>query len=158
VVRVAGETINRSGIVWFAVKPQLEQNLLTQAHIEDQGYIAVKGEYLLSGTITVNLKGAGAIIMTLIGPNYFPSVVYTAFRAESRPRQFSPLHLVAAGTRPALFGSCLPQYGGVCTWGDYSAAAIDGLDESIWLAAEYIPGGPATRYENWGTRILEISP
>lgn len=157
-VHVAGDTVNRSGIAWFAVWPKVDQNLLTQARIEDQGYIAVKGEYLLSGTIAVNQNGTGAMVMTLVGPDYFPGVVYTTFRADGETRNFSPLHLVSAGTRPASFGSCLPQNGGVCTWGDYSATAIDNLDGSIWLAAEYIPGEPAIRYENWGTRILDISP
>lgn len=157
-VRVAGETVNRSGIAWFAVRPELEQNRLTQVRVEDQGYIAVKGQYLLSGTITVNQMRIGAVIMTLVGPDYFPSVVYTTFSAEGSSRKFSPLYVVAAGTGPAKLGSCMSQYGGVCTWGDYAAAAIDGLDESIWLAAEYIPGGQATSYENWGTKIVEILP
>ncbi len=158
-VHVVGDTVNRSGTAWFAVRPQIDHNILSSAHIQDQGYIAVKGEYLLSGTLTVN-KGAGAMIMTLVGPDYFPSVAYTTFTtdANGKATNFSPLHLVAAGSEPDKYGSCLPQYGDACSWGDYSATAIDNLDGSIWLATEYIPGGFATRYENWGTRILQITP
>ncbi len=156
-VNVDGESVNRAGVAWFAVRPTIEHGQLTQARIEDQGYIATKGEYLLYGALTVNQAGKGLIIMALVGPNYYPSVVYTTFSANGTQKNFSPLHLVVSGNGPANIGACRPAYGGICTWGDYSAAAVDGL-RNIWLASEYIPGGAVTRYENWGTRIIEIMP
>ena len=72
------------------------------------------------------------------------------------PRPSASGELIQISSDP--YHNNIPQYGGVCTSGDYAAAAIDGLDNGIWLAAEYIPGGPATSYENWGTRIVEILP
>ncbi|HEX6478892.1 MAG TPA: hypothetical protein VF043_08600 [Ktedonobacteraceae bacterium] len=159
VVNVGGETVNRSGVAWFAIGPQVEHGQLTAARMEDQGYIGVKSEYLLYGALTVNGKGQGVVVMALAGPDYFPGAVYTTFSTGGSQRNFSPLHLVAPGAGPAAIGTCLPQYGGACAWGDYSATAlVDGPQGSIWLATEYIPGGAATHYENWGTRILEITP
>ncbi len=55
VVNVDGETVNRSGTAWFAIKPQLEHGQLTQAGIFDQGYLAVRGEYLLYAALTMNI-------------------------------------------------------------------------------------------------------
>lgn len=157
-VNVTGEPVNRTGTAWFSIRPEVEQGQLIQARIEDQGYIAVKGEYLLYAALTVNQEGKGIAVMALVGPDYFPSVVFTTFAAKGVNRNFSPLHLVASGSEPAKIGACRPQFGGICTWGDYSAAVVDSTDGSIWLATEYIPAGAATPNENWGTRILEIEP
>lgn len=42
-------------------------------------------------------------------------------------------------------------------WGDYSAAAV-GPNGDIWMATEMIPGGPRTKYGNWGTFIGRTHP
>jgi hypothetical protein len=157
-VNVAGEQVNRTGAAWFSIRPEVEHGQLIQARIEDQGYIAVKGEYLLYAALAVNQEGKGVAVMALVGPDYFPSVVYTTFTASGVNRNFSPLHLMTTGIGPAKIGACRPQFGGICTWGDYSAAVVESTNGSIWLATEYVPAGVATPNENWGTRILEIAP
>ena len=40
-------------------------------------------------------------------------------------------------------------------WGDYSAAVADG--ENIFIATEYISGGPRDFFVNWATSMSEIT-
>ena len=42
-------------------------------------------------------------------------------------------------------------------WG-YPLLHVQGQNGSIWLAAEYIPGGPRTLLANWGTFIGHVTP
>lgn len=156
-VNVGGDAENRSGVAWFAVKLGSGGNALSGAHIQDQGYLGVKGLSLLTGNIAVNARGQGVVLVSVMGPDTYPSVAYTTFSAKDAHPAFSPLHIAAAGAASIKDATCTQKFGGVCAWGDYSATAVDSSDDSIWLAAEYIPG-PSDAYENWGTRILQLQP
>lgn len=156
-VNASGDTENRAGVAWFSIKLGAERDPLSGAHIQGQGYLGAKGLSLLNGNIAVNAAGQGVVVVSVMGPDTFPSVAYTTFSAKDAHASFSPLHIAAAGSGPVKDATCTSKFGSVCSWGDYSATAVDSSDGSIWLAAEYIPG-PSDTYENWGTRILQLQP
>jgi len=101
----------------------------------------------------VNAKGQGAIVFTLVGPDYYPSVA------------FLPISPTAIGSTIQIAGvGAFPEDGftgynnfGLSRWGDYSAAVV-AADGSIWMATEYIPNAPRTTLANWGTYIVTYNP
>ena len=156
---VAGES--RTGIAWFAVKPKFEGPTL-KGRVVRQGYVAVAGNNVMYPSVGVNRDGEGAIGVTLVGPDYFPSAAYAVLN-EGGTSPF--VHVAAAGQGPEDGFTGYKAFGGngAARWGDYSAAVWDG--ERIWFANEYIPTSCAvnalpcrTMLANWGTRISKVKP
>lgn len=152
IVNIPFDTTARSGGAWFNVKPQLNGsgNVLAGASVVNQGYLAVKGNYLLYPAIAVSPQGSAAIVMTLSGQNYFPSAVYSVLKEGHGT--FGAVFIAGAGTGPYDPGGT--------RWGDYSYAALDPSGESFWLATEYIPpkfSQTTDGFVNWGTRVLQVS-
>ena len=123
-----------------------------------QGYLVVNGNHLLRPAIAVDALGRGAIVVTLVGPGYFPSsamVPFSAFAAGGT------LQIVGRGALPddGFTAYDVPFYG---RWGDYAAAVVGG-DGRIWLATEYIPNiannqYPVSGFANWGTSVMAVVP
>jgi hypothetical protein len=123
-----------------------------------QGYLLVNGNHLLRPAIAVDAQGRGAIVVTLVGPNYYPSsamVPFSAFAAGGT------LQVVAQGALPddGFTAYEVPFFG---RWGDYAAAVLGG-DGRIWLATEYIPNiannqYPISGFANWGTSVMAVVP
>ena len=156
---VAGES--RTGIAWFAVKPRFEGPTL-KGRVVKQGYVAVAGNHVLYPSVGVNEDGEGAIGVTLVGPDYFPSAAYITID-EGGTSPF--VHVASAGQGPddGFTGYVFFGGNGAGRWGDYSAAVWDG--DRIWFANEYIPKSCAvnalpcrTALANWGTRISKVKP
>ncbi len=149
-VTIPHDTAARAGIAWFKVHPSLDGNQIGNAVIQQQGYVALLGNYLLYPAIQASAEGTAAIVMTLSGPTYFPSAAYTFMNAGSS--SFGPVHDVAPG-----YG----HYDIKATrWGDYSWAVLDPSGETFWMATEYIPplnSQTQDRKANWGTRVLAVS-
>ncbi len=149
-ITLPGDTSARAGIAWFRVHPRLRRNVVSGSQLAEQGYIAVKGEYVLYPAIQASSDGTAAVVMTLSGPDRFASAAYTVMH-EGR-RSFAPVKVVAAGTGP---------YDPNATrWGDYSYAVLDTSGRSVWLATEYIPPAASQTTDgrrNWGTRVFDVS-
>jgi hypothetical protein len=149
-VNIQGDPTQRAGIAWFDVQPYLVGNTLGGAVMRNQGYVALKGNYLIYPAIQVSPEGTAAIIMTLTGPTRYPSVAYVFMGAGWR--SFGYVHLLAQGNT---------HYSTQSTrWGDYSWAVLDPAGESFWMATEYIPPKNSQTPDgvsNWGTRVVEIS-
>jgi hypothetical protein len=156
-INIRGDTTTRSGAAWFVVRPRLDRSgNLIGASMVRQGYVAVKGNYLLYPAVGVSNDGASAMVMTLSGPDYYPSAVYSV-RDESG---YHVVRVAALGTQAENGFTCQQAYGGPpCRWGDYSATAIDPNRADgtlgIWMATEYVDNDPADPYLNYSTRILE---
>ena len=147
---IAGETGVRSGAAWFEVHPSLNGGIIGKSKVTNQGYVASTGNYLLYPAVAASPNGSVAMVMTLTGPNTFPSAVYSVLKAGGKA--FGPIHIAASGvTADAGFTAV----GGPGRWGDYSAAVIDPNGSGIWMATEYIPGA-GDQFTNWGTRIFEV--
>ena len=87
----------------------------------------------------------------LFAPVFFPSMAFTTMSAT---RGAGDIQLGGAGIFPDDGFSGYPPDGsqGTGRWGDYTAAVAD-ADGSIWMAAEWTPGTPRTKFANWGTFI-----
>jgi hypothetical protein len=143
----------RVGLAWFIVDPSLPEGGTLSATIARQGYVAVKQASVLYPSIAVNAAGRGVMTFSLTGKDFFPSAAYAPIDLASGT---GPVHLAAAGREPidGIFGYLT---GGVSRWGDYSAAVPD-ADGSLWIATEYVPGGPRDPSENWGTFVGHLVP
>jgi hypothetical protein len=149
-VTIPNDTASRAGAAWFQVRPHLNGEVVGEATITKQGYVAKLGNYLLYPAIQASPEGTAAIVMTLSGPNFYPSAVYTFLREGQTA--FGPIHIVAHGTGP---------YDPTATrWGDYSWAILSSSGDGFWMATEYIPPRSSQTVDqrrNWGTRVFEVS-
>ena len=149
-VTIPHDTASRAGIAWFKVQPSLNGNKIGNATMQQQGYVTLRGNYLLYPAIQASPEGTAAIVMTLTGATYFPSAAYTFMAAGSS--SFGAIHDAAPG-----YGSYDIK---ATRWGDYSWAVLDPSGESFWMATEYIPplnSQTKDRKVNWGTRVLSVS-
>ena len=62
-----------------------------------QGYLLVSNNHLLRPAIAVNPQGQGAIVMTLVGPDYFPSAAFVPISTLSTS---STLQIAGPGVAP----------------------------------------------------------
>ncbi|MHB8532492.1 MAG: hypothetical protein ACYDC2_07210, partial [Solirubrobacteraceae bacterium] len=141
----------RAAAAWFRVKPSLEEGLLSGAKLQHQGYVAVKGSYLIYPALQVTRAGRAAMVFSLTGAKFHPSAAYATLTGETG--EFGPVTIAAKGST-----AYDPE---AERWGDYSFAVLDPSREAAWLATEYVPP-KASRTVNgerdWGTRVLEVEP
>jgi hypothetical protein len=148
-LRIPGDTHQRAGAAWFAVKPVLKRAKITSASIQKQGYIADSGNYLVYPAMQANAAGSAAMVFTLTGADHYPSAAYAVMKAGAT--EFGPAVIAAGGTGPYSKDSG--------RWGDYSWAVLDRPTNTVWLATEYIPPKPSQTedgHNNWGTRVLDV--
>jgi hypothetical protein len=138
------------------------RNRVLAATVLAQGYLSVTNNHILRPAIAVNANGKGAIVFTLVGPDYFPSAAWTTIDLANPP---GPIQIAAPGAAPedgftgycaSPPASCSPT-APVARWGDYSTARA-AADGSIWMVTEYIPGGPRSTGANWGTYVAQYVP
>jgi hypothetical protein len=146
-----------SGGAYFVISPDLRAGVLSGATLR-QGYLVVDGNHLLRPSIAVNAQGNGAIVFTLVGPNYFPSAAFVPF---SNFAPSGPIQVAGPGAFPEDGFTGYPNSGfpvtGVARWGDYSSAIVD-PSGSIWMTTEYIPNSVRTSQANWGTYVMQYIP
>jgi hypothetical protein len=122
-----------------------------------QGYLRVSNNHLLRPAIAVNPQGQGAIVVTLVGPDYYPSAAFVAIDTFSTA---SILQIAAPGVSPEDGFTGYPDNGfsttGIARWGDYSTAVANN-DGSIWMVTEYIPNALRTDFANWGTFLIRYT-
>jgi len=149
-ITIPNDPAPRAGAAWFNVSPRLDGEVIGGANIKNQGYVAISGNYLLYPAIQASSDGTAAIVMTLSGPTFFPSAVYTVM--QEGKQSFGAVHVAAPGHGSYALTST--------RWGDYSAAVIDPTGNSFWFATEYIPPKSSQTkdgLQNWGTRVLQVS-
>jgi hypothetical protein len=149
-VTIPFDTAERAGGAWFEVTPRLNGQQIGGAAIRNQGYVVLRGNYLIYPAVQANSDGTAAMIMTLSGQKNFPSVVYTIL--QKGQKSFGSIHLAAAGTGPYFKKST--------RWGDYSWAILSTPGNSFWMATEYVPPKSSQTIDgkqNWGTRVIEVS-
>ena len=144
----------RAGVAWFIVTPSWSGGSLA-ATVTKQGYLAANQASVTYPSIGVNAAGKGIMTFTLVGPDYYPSAAYATIDSVSG---VGAIQIAANGAVPDDGCTGYGAFGGrVARWGDYTAAVADS-DGSIWIATEYIPGGPRTVLANWGTFVSRIAP
>jgi hypothetical protein len=121
-----------------------------------QGYLAARNNHILYPAVAVNPQGRGAIVFTLVGPEYYPSAAFVPFDTFSTG---SSLRMVRPGVAPEDGFTGYPGgFGrGIARWGDYSSA-VAASNGAVWMVTEYIPNAPRTEFANWGTYIFRYMP
>jgi hypothetical protein len=140
------------GGIYMILAPTLRGGVL-KAIVRRQGSLMVTGNHVLRPAIAMNAKGRGAIVFTLVGPDYYPSAAYVPIQNASTA---STLYIAGPGAFPED-GFTGYDYPGVARWGDYSSAVMAD-DGTLWMTTEYIPGLPRTELANWGTFIIRCTP
>ena len=178
IVNVDGQ--QRAGIAYYVVRPNLQvekddHNLKAEIEGEAvrQGYLALANNNLIMPAIGVTADGSGAMAMTLVGPDYYPSAAYVTLDEK---RFQNEVHVAGAGLGPQDGFSEYNAFSGSGVarprWGDYGATATDG--NKIVLASEFIAqtctlsqwltspigscGGTRAALGNWATRISVVTP
>jgi hypothetical protein len=141
-----------TAIAYIIFSPSFRSATIS-APVVRQGTVFVTGNHLLRPALAVNPQGNGAMVCTLVGPDYFPSAAFVTINLTSTD---STLQVAGAGFSPED-GFSGYSGSGLARWGDYSAAVAD-ANGSIWMATEYIPNSPRTPLANWGTFITKVTP
>ena len=144
------------GVEWFIVKPTFSSGALGAA-LSGNDYVTVKGQNLIYPAMALDADDdGGAMTFTLVGPNYFPSAAFIKFDSKGA---HGTVNVLAQGIAP---DDGFSGYLGIPSneqlagrWGDYSAAVADGAN--IFIATEYISGGPRDFFVNWATSMSEIT-
>jgi hypothetical protein len=150
-VTLPGDSRPRGGVAWFKVQPSLNGQQIGSAALLGQGYVATSAGHLLYPAIEASPSGTVAMAMTLSGAAIYPSASYSVM--TSGQTTFGSIKVAGPGTGPYD-----PAAG---RWGDYSAAAFDPANGSIWMATEYIPPVASQTTDgrrNWGTRVIAVAP
>jgi hypothetical protein len=143
---------NLVGGAYFILSTAFRGGVLS-AQVLRQGYLYTPNNHLLRTAIAVNPHGRGAVVFTLVGPDYFPSTAFVPIDTFSTG---SSIQVSGPGASPED-GFTGYEPGPVARWGDDSAAAVDS-DGSIWMVTEYIPNAPRTDFANWGTFLTRYIP
>jgi len=139
---------------YFAFTPQITNGKLS-ASLFTQGVIANNGLFLMYPAIALNTDNNGAIVFSFSSPNDFPTAAFVSVNGTS----VSPIHISREGNEPDDGFTCYPPFSnGVGRWGDYSAAAVNNVDNTIWMATEYVPDINRSSAANWATYVTRFQP
>ncbi|HEV2659140.1 MAG TPA: hypothetical protein VGU68_00960, partial [Ktedonobacteraceae bacterium] len=161
-VSVDKDPQTRDGAAWFEIEPQVNHHgLISGANFRHQGYVAVKGEYVLYPAITQSYTGTTGIAFSITSPTLNPSTGYVVSNSGGDVH-FGNAHITATGTDPDKGFTCglgAPQQ---CRWGDYSWSTLDPNGRDLWMASELIVSQVATQpgttdQTNWGTQVWDVS-
>jgi hypothetical protein len=137
--------VNRAGIAWYIIKPDVSLGSLT-AKVAMDGILGLDDTDLTYPAVGVTASGRGVIAMSLMGTSDFPSAAYASIDAIVG---VGDVHIAAAGAATDDgFTSYKAQVGNPprTRWGDYGAAAVDG--STVWIASEYVAA--SCPYAAWG--------
>jgi len=114
---------------YFAFTPQITNGNLS-ASLFTQGVVAQSGLFLMYPALALNSDGNGSIVFSFSSRNDFPSAGFVSVKGTS----VSPIHVSREGNEPDDGFTCYPPFSnGVGRWGDYSAAAVNNVDNTIWI-------------------------
>ena len=144
----AGDSAVRAGAAWFQVKPRLAGGVVVGARMVRQGYVDVRGRYLIYPSLWPDAAGNAAMGFSESSSTMFPGTAFAKLSAGAS--NFGPVFISATG-----FGPYSRKSG---RWGDYSFA-VPGPGDTAWLANEYIPPKSSQTTDgvsNWGTRVVQV--
>jgi hypothetical protein len=143
----------QDGGLYVILAPTMRNTTLT-ASVVNQGYLYVNGDSLMRPSIAVNSAGAGAIAVTLVGNDYYPSPAYIPLAGTTATPTL--LKVPTFGTLPEDGFTGYPGGGqGVARWGDYNSA-VTSTDGSIWTGVQWIGSFPRAQFANWNTYVTQV--
>src|ERR1019366_885865 len=110
-----------AGGAYVVLSLAIRGGLITASALR-QGYLLVNGNHLLRPAIAVDAQGRGAIVFTLVGPDYYPSAAFLPIQTASTS---STIQIAGNGFAPEDgFSGYDPNQPGLARWGDYSGAVV----------------------------------
>jgi len=135
-VNIKGTIGEVVGAAWFKIDA-------ATSVVDNQGYVATKGQYLIYPTILHTSSGLTTINFTITNPTLNPSAAFVRLSSSKT------IEIEATGVSP--YDIPFPN-----RWGDYSWATLDPDGVHIWMGNEYIPSlSDQAPIANWGTEIFE---
>src|SRR5260370_42021003 len=111
-----------------------------------EGTVATDGDFRWMGSIGMDHVGDSAVGFSVSSTGLFPSISFTGRVPGDALNTLEAESSIQAGG-----GS---QNGGLNRWGDYSAMAIDPVDDcTFWYTNEYLKTSGSF---NWSTRIASF--
>jgi hypothetical protein len=152
----------RDGAAWFEIRPKVNNGVIAGGKFEAQGYVAVKGEFLVYPAITQTSEGTTGIAFSITSPTLNPSTGYVVSTSNKGVR-FGSAHITATGSGPDIGFTCALGFPQQCRWGDYSWSTLDPNGKDLWMAAELTVPQVATQpnftplsQTNWGTQVWAV--
>jgi hypothetical protein len=153
----------RDGAAWFEIDPRVNNGVIAGGKFEAQGYVAVKGEFLVYPAITQTFEGTTGIAFSITSPTLNPSTGFVV-STSSNGVHFGSAHITATGSSPDIGFTCALGFPQQCRWGDYSWSTLDPNGKDLWMAAELTVPQVATQpnttppaQTNWGTQVWNVS-
>jgi hypothetical protein len=162
-ISIDKDPVTRDGAAWFEIKPHVDSHgKISGGNFEAQGYVGVKGKYLVYPAIAQTYEGNTGIGFSITSPTLNPSTGYVVSTSE-HGIHFGGAHITAFGSGPDIGFTCALPAPQTCRWGDYSWTALDPNGKDLWMAAELTVPQVATQPNtnppariNWGTQIWEV--
>lgn len=164
-ISIDKDPVTRDGAAWFEIKPQVvgdRHAIISGGKFQAQGYVGVKGKYLVYPAIAQTYDGTTGIGFSITSPTLNPSTGYVVSTSENGIH-FGGAHITAFGSGPDIGFTCALPAPQTCRWGDYSWTALDPNGRNLWMADELTVPQVATQPKtkppaqiNWGTQIWEI--
>ena len=150
-VAVDNNPVTRDGAAWFEINPIVGSNGKVQgAQFTDQGYVAVKGEYLVYPAITTTFAGTTGISFSITNTTLNPSTGYVVRKSGSA--DFGNIHLTSKDQVPTSVSPACHRFR--APFNSAAGATTPGrrsIGDDLWMAAEktvpqvatqIIPGPP----------------
>jgi hypothetical protein len=153
----------RDGAAWFEIRPRVDRHgVIAGGRFAAQGYVAVKGKFLVYPAITQTSEGTTGIAFSITSPTLNPSTGYVVSTSDRNIR-FGNAHITAVGSDPDIGFTCALGFPQQCRWGDYSWSTLDPNGKDLWMAAELTvpqvatqPGITPPAQTNWGTQVWSV--
>jgi hypothetical protein len=163
-VSIAKDPVTRDGAAWFEIQPSVDSaGHIAGGTFAAQGYVAVKGDYLVYPAITQSSHGTTGIAFSITSPTLNPSTGYVVSTSGSGI-SFGNAHITANGSGPDIGFSCPTGFPQECRWGDYSWSTLDPNGKDLWMAGELTvpqvatqPGTTPPAQTNWGTEVWDVA-
>jgi hypothetical protein len=154
----------RDGAAWFEIQPMVDSHgIIAGGNFTAQGYVGVKGEYLVYPAITQTYQGTTGIAFSITSPTLNPSTGYVVSTSGSGVH-FGNAHITATGSGPDIGFTCALGFPQQCRWGDYSWSTLDPNGKDLWMAGELTVPQVATQPKtkppaktNWGTQVWDVA-
>jgi hypothetical protein len=161
---IATDPATTDGAAWFEIQPMVDsQGMIAGANFTAQGYVGVKGEYLVYPAITQTYQGTTGIAFSITSPTLNPSTGYVVSKSPNGVH-FGHAQITATGSGPDIGFSCPTGFPQQCRWGDYSWSTLDPNGQDLWMAGELTVPQVATQpnttppaQTNWGTQVWEVA-
>lgn len=142
-----------AGVAWFQLVPNVQGADLAVS-VAKQGYLAVRGNSVITSSIAVDHTGHGVIAFQLVGRDYYPSAAIAPIDESG----VGAVEIVGRGQVPLDSFSGYEWFGSsdrTANADDYSTATV-GTDGRVWTAVSYQPRVQRELLTSWSTRITAV--